>query len=81
MHVLGPRRNTANQRLQAPAGRATVNQHVSSPTYPKGSQMTSTSTDLATMPRQEPTADPLADLTPPGDHGYDEAPQSVSRRC
>ena len=43
MHVLGPRRNTANQRL----GRATVNQHVSSPTNRREARSTNLATTAA----------------------------------
>jgi hypothetical protein len=49
--------------------------------YPKGSQMTSTSTAVAAMPHREFAAAPLADLISPGDHEYCEAPQSLSQRC
>jgi hypothetical protein len=58
-----------------------MNQHAISPMYPKGSQMTTTSTGLATMAYQELAAAPRADLITPGDSGYDEAPRSVSQRC
>jgi hypothetical protein len=47
--------------------------------YPKGSQMTTTSTDLATMPHQELAAGPLADLITPGDRRHDEAPEVLSQ--
>ena len=48
---------------------------------PKGSQMTSTSTGLATMPYLELAADPRAGVIAPGDCGHDEAPRSLSQRC
>jgi len=49
--------------------------------HPKRSQVTTTSTGLATTPYQELTAAPRADLITPGDPGYDQAPQSLSQRC
>ena len=48
--------------------------------YPKGSQMTVTSTGLATMPYQL-AADSCAGVIAPGDCRHDEAPRSLSQRC
>jgi hypothetical protein len=58
-----------------------MNQHAVSPMYPKGSQMITTSTGPATMPRKELAAAPAADLITQGDREHDEAPQSLSPRC
>ena len=48
--------------------------------HPEGSQLTTTSTGLATAPHQELAAAGRADLITPGDRGYDEAPQALSQR-
>jgi len=48
--------------------------------HSKGSQMTTTSTGLATALYQELAA-LRADLIAPADPRYDEAPQSWSQRC
>jgi hypothetical protein len=49
--------------------------------YPKESQMTITSTGLATVLYQELAAAPRAGVIAPGDCGHDEAPRSLSQRC
>jgi hypothetical protein len=68
--------NTTGRTVQLSANGRAI-----SALYPKGSQMTVTSTGLATMPYQELAAAPRADLITPGDPGSDEAPRSLSQQC
>jgi hypothetical protein len=68
--------NTTGRTVQRSANGRAI-----SAMYPKGSQMTVTSTGLATMPYLELAADPRAGVITPGDCGYDEAPRSLSQRC
>ena len=70
----------ANRHRPKAGGLSPATAHLSA-MYPKGSQMTSTSTGLATMPYQELAADPRAGVIAPGDCGHDEAPRSLSQRC
>ncbi len=68
--------NTTGRTVQLSANGRAI-----SPMYPKGSQMTTTSTGLATVPYQDLATAPRVYLITPGDPGYDEAPQSLSQRC
>jgi hypothetical protein len=68
--------NTTGRTVQLSANGRAI-----SAMYLKGSQMTTASTGLATMPYQGMAAAPRADLITPGDCGYDEAPRSLSQRC
>jgi hypothetical protein len=68
--------NTTGRTVQLSANGRAI-----SAMYPKESQMTITSTGLATVPYQELAAARRADLIAPGDPGYDEAPRSLSQRC
>jgi hypothetical protein len=68
--------NTTGRTVQRSANGRAI-----SAVYPKGSQMTVTSTGLATVPCQKLTAVPRAGVVAPGDCGHGEAPRSLSQRC
>ena len=68
--------NTTGRTVQLSA-----NGHALSTVHPAGSQMTTTSTGLATTAYQELAAATRAAVITPGDRGYDKAPRSVSQRC
>ena len=68
--------NTTGRTVQLSA-----NGHALSTVHPAGSQMTTTSTGLATAPYKDLAAAPRAEVATPGDRGHDKAPPSWSQRC
>jgi hypothetical protein len=76
----GLRRNVRAMNTTGRTGQPSATFRAISSMYPKGSQMTTTSTGLAAAPYQELAAAPCADLITPGDPGHDEA-QALSQRC
>jgi hypothetical protein len=76
LHLTVREMNTTGRTAQLGA-----NGHALSTVHPAGSQMTTTSTGLATAPYQDLAAAPRAEVITPGDRGQDKAPQSWSQRC
>lgn len=75
------RRTVREMNTTSRTVRLGANGHALSTVHPAGSQMTTTSTGLATTAYQELAAAPRAEVITPADRGYDKAPRSVSQRC